>query len=53
MVYVFILMCVEGYFFVFYGDYYGIKGNSNYEILVLKDKIDLILMVWKNFVYGM
>ncbi len=52
LAYAFILTRAEGYPSVFYGDYYGTKGNSNYEIPALKDKIDPILTARKNFAYG-
>lgn len=48
LAYAFILTRAEGYPSVFYGDYYGTKGNSNYEIPALKDKIDPILTARKT-----
>jgi alpha-amylase len=49
LAYTFILTRKEGYPCVFYGDYYGI---SEKQFLGLKDKLDIILRVRKNYAYG-
>ncbi|MBT2662100.1 alpha-amylase [Bacillus sp. ISL-45] len=52
LAYALILTREQGYPSVFYGDYYGTKGNSGYEIPSLKSKIDPILTARKNYAYG-
>ena len=52
LAYAFILTRAEGYPSVFYGDYYGTKGNSNYEIPSLKAQLDPILTARKDYAYG-
>ena len=47
--YTFILTRKEGYPCIFYGDYYGIPHN-NYK--GIKDELDIILKVRKNYAYG-
>lgn len=49
LAYTFILTRKEGYPCVFYGDYYGIP-EKNYN--GLKDKLDIILKIRKNYAYG-
>lgn len=49
LAYTFILTRKEGYPCIFYGDYYGIP-EMNFE--GIKDKLDIILKVRKNYAYG-
>jgi alpha-amylase len=49
LAYTFILTRKEGYPCVFYGDYYGIP-EMNFE--GIKDKLDIILKIRKNYAYG-
>lgn len=49
LAYTFILTRREGYPCVFYGDYYGIP-EKKYD--GLKDKLDIILRIRKNYAYG-
>ncbi|NEU36241.1 alpha-amylase, partial [bacterium LRH843] len=48
----FILTRAEGYPSIFYGDMYGTKGNSSYEIPALKTKIEPLLKARKDYAYG-
>ena len=45
-----ILLREDGYPCVFYGDYYGIGGE--YMIPGMKNKIDLLAKIRKNYAYG-
>jgi len=49
LAYTFILTRKEGYPCVFYGDYYGIP-EMNFQ--GIKDKLDIILEIRKNYAYG-
>ena len=49
LAYTFILTRKEGYPCVFYGDYYGIP-EKNFE--GIKDKLDIILKIRKDYAYG-
>lgn len=49
LAYTFILTREQGYPCVFYGDYYGIPEKG---VQPMKDKIDKLLYVRKNFAYG-
>nr|WP_044641733.1 alpha-amylase [Risungbinella massiliensis] len=52
LAYAFILTRSEGYPTLFYGDYYGTKGTSSYEIPALKTKLDPLLIARKSYAYG-
>lgn len=52
LAYAFILTREAGYPSVFYGDYYGTKGNSGYEIPNLSQKLDPLLEARETYAYG-
>ncbi len=52
LAYAFILTRAEGYPCVFYGDYYGTKGTTSYEIPALQSQLDPLLLARKNYAYG-
>lgn len=52
LAYAFILTRAEGYPCVFYGDYYGTKGTTSYEIPALQDRLDPLLKARKHYAYG-
>lgn len=52
LAYAFILTRSSGYPTLFYGDYYGTKGNSTYEIPPQKSKLDPLLRARKDYAYG-
>ncbi|MBM7703847.1 alpha-amylase [Metabacillus iocasae] len=52
LAYAFILTRAEGYPSVFYGDMYGTKGSSTYEIPALKTKLEPLLKARKDYAYG-
>ncbi|MBP1082473.1 alpha-amylase [Bacillus capparidis] len=50
--YAFILTRQSGDPTVFYGDMYGTKGTTSYEIPELKAKLEPLLLARKNYAYG-
>ncbi|KUP05265.1 alpha-amylase [Bacillus coahuilensis p1.1.43] len=52
LAYAFILTRQEGYPALFYGDYYGTKGTTSYEIPALGSKLDPLLQARKSYAYG-
>lgn len=50
--YAFILTRQSGDPTVFYGDMYGTKGTTSYEIPELKSKLEPLLLARKNYAYG-
>ncbi|QPC45679.1 alpha-amylase [Mangrovibacillus cuniculi] len=52
LAYAYILTRSQGYPSVFYGDYYGTKGSTSYEIPSMKSKLDPLLQARKTYAYG-
>ncbi|TXC93014.1 alpha-amylase [Metabacillus litoralis] len=52
LAYAFILTRSQGYPTLFYGDYYGTRGSTSYEIPALGNKLDPLLKARKTYAYG-